>query len=150
MIHKINEPKFEPEMHDSRSQTGKRPPPITLSEQQSKSPTNITESRKTFQSKKRPLPSFVQPYGQQLAGQPINPFSNNSLAGHSKTAIAPDNYSTPARGMLKEEETSSYMNSSNPARSTAESVPSRWVTSVGCPVVLSARLIAYSPKLEQL
>lgn len=30
MIHKINEPKFEPEMHDSRSQTGKRPPPLPV------------------------------------------------------------------------------------------------------------------------
>jgi len=32
MIHKINEPKFEPEMHDSRGQAGKRPPPLPVSQ----------------------------------------------------------------------------------------------------------------------
>lgn len=104
MIHKINEPKFEPDVHDSRSQTGKRPPPA-VHLQQAQAQSNISnnnnnntkstqESRNQAASNQaqvaaataaflaaqtlptnHQLPTFVQPFAQsQLASHPINPF----------------------------------------------------------------------------
>lgn len=112
MIHKINEPKFEPEMHDSRSQTGKRPPPVHHS-QQSKSPTNISDNRHSLTPQSlaanRSLPSFVQPYSQHLAGQPVNPFSrtaervteNGNLDNHSQMMMSQDTMQLPAGRLSK-------------------------------------------------
>lgn len=114
MIHKINEPKFEPEMHDSRSQTGKRPPPVAVQSnvQQSTLASSNNDSRTPFlnvaQSHSLPanqtLPSFVQPFSQspQLAGHPVNPFINNSLM--LTKSITPTAADSKTKTMLMMEE----------------------------------------------
>lgn len=107
MIHKINEPKFEPEVHDSRSQTGKRPPPAVHLQQQQQAalqntkptiPDNgnhaqaqaaanqaqVAAAAAAFLSVQslpnNQLPPFIPPFTQspQLAGHPINPFVNKT------------------------------------------------------------------------
>lgn len=135
MIHKINEPKFEPEMHDSRSQTGKRPPPVNHTHQPS-SPSSIGDIRQGLHTQplptNRPLPSFV-PYGQQFAGQPINPFTNNPQTTHSKSHSNADNQ--PPSMMMMKEEPADYRPTGTLSRTASDSMPSRSVTStVDCVV----------------
>ena len=109
MIHKINEPKFEPEVHDSRSQTGKRPPPaVHLQQAQAQAQANLSNNNNTKQtpdSRNKAasnqaqvaaaaaaflaaqalptnLPTFVPQFAQsQLASHPINPFLNQTPPG---------------------------------------------------------------------
>lgn len=106
MIHKINEPKFEPEMHDSRNQTGKRPPPLPIPpesqqplQQRSQSPSQYNTTSEA--SVPSAVPSFpnlaatTQSYSQlptqapfvpsvfsQALGIPVNPFTQSSHLSH--------------------------------------------------------------------
>lgn len=108
MIHKINEPKFEPEVHDSRSQTGKRPPPLPVPaesqpQKRVQSPQFPSENRPTFPSlapsqsySNHNQPAIAQTLAEappRAIGPPVNPFNQTYKPDSVSSAIKNDEHS---------------------------------------------------------
>jgi len=156
MIHKINEPKFEPEVHDSRNQTGKRPPPA-LHTSHLQSPTSSSvDSGTTYRKSTNSPPLLAQKQQQQFSSNqnqslppftpstspllthPINPFTYTTA---SERVLVAEKGSTGERGSTVSpipnsltqvfrmigEENSGYLSPSKPATQLDSSV-SRWVS----------------------
>lgn len=159
MIHKINEPKFEPEMHDSRGQTGKRPPISQEIQQPSNLATNPVVSsdnrvaaaylsaaavaaaavQQQALAANQSLPSYVQPYSQssRLATHPVNPFINNTephLGAHTNPSTSCNIYEAAPRPqtMMREEERPAHLSGSRavPTWGTTTAPPSDNSTTV--------------------
>lgn len=151
MIHKINEPKFEPEVHDSRNQTGKRPPPA-LHTSHLQSPTSSSvDSGTTYRKSTNSPPLLAQKQQQQFSSNqnqslppftpstspllthPINPFTYTAA---SERVLVAEKGSTGERGSTVSpipnsltqvfrmigEENSGYLSPSKPAAQLDSSV----------------------------